>query len=146
MSHDGWAALPRGATGLSAVCDSGISWSYSLTIFSSPKLDFYKCVYKIQTRAPFADLFNYRSDRSTLTQLRLSAHKLKIEKGRYFNIPRKNRICTVCSTTSVENEIQFLLECSAYSKERRTFSWNISNWVIDLSIKQWMFPSISYFQ
>ena len=28
-----WAALPRGATGLSAVCDCGISWSYSLTIF-----------------------------------------------------------------------------------------------------------------
>ena len=33
MSRDGWAALPSGATGLSAVCDCGISWSYSLTIF-----------------------------------------------------------------------------------------------------------------
>ena len=33
MSCDGWAALPRGATGLSAVCDCGISWSYSLTIY-----------------------------------------------------------------------------------------------------------------
>ena len=33
MSRDGWAALPRAATGLSAVCDCGISWSYSLTIF-----------------------------------------------------------------------------------------------------------------
>ena len=25
VSCDGWAALPRGATGLSAVCDCGIS-------------------------------------------------------------------------------------------------------------------------
>ena len=33
MSRDGWAALPRGAKGLSAVCDCGISWSYSLTNF-----------------------------------------------------------------------------------------------------------------
>ena len=33
MSRDGWAALSRGATGLSAVCDCGISWSYPLTIF-----------------------------------------------------------------------------------------------------------------
>ena len=33
VSRDGGAALPRGATGLSAVCDCGISWSYSLTIF-----------------------------------------------------------------------------------------------------------------
>ena len=33
MSRDGWAALPHGATGLSAVRDCGISWSYSFTIF-----------------------------------------------------------------------------------------------------------------
>ena len=33
VSRDDWAALPRGATGLSAVCDCGISWSYSLTFF-----------------------------------------------------------------------------------------------------------------
>ena len=33
MSRGGWAALPRGATVLFAVCDCGISGSYSLTIF-----------------------------------------------------------------------------------------------------------------
>ena len=33
MSRDCCVALPRGAMGLSAVCDSGISSSYSLTIF-----------------------------------------------------------------------------------------------------------------
>ena len=33
MSCDGCVALPRGAMGLSAVCDCGISWSYPLTIF-----------------------------------------------------------------------------------------------------------------
>ena len=32
MSRGGWAALPRGAMGLAAVCDCGISRSYSLTI------------------------------------------------------------------------------------------------------------------
>ena len=36
MSRDGWAALPRGATGLSAVCDCVFSWSYSLTLFLVP--------------------------------------------------------------------------------------------------------------
>ena len=34
MSCDGCVALPRGAMGLSAVCDCGISWSYSLTILA----------------------------------------------------------------------------------------------------------------
>ena len=33
MSRDGCVALPRGDVGLSAVCDCGISGSYSLTIF-----------------------------------------------------------------------------------------------------------------
>ena len=33
MSRDGCVALPRGAMGLSAVCDCGISLSYSLIIF-----------------------------------------------------------------------------------------------------------------
>ena len=32
VSRDRCVALPRGAMGLSAVCDCGISWSYSLTI------------------------------------------------------------------------------------------------------------------
>ena len=33
MSPDGLVALPCGAMGLSVICDCGISWSYSLTIF-----------------------------------------------------------------------------------------------------------------
>ena len=35
MSRDCCVALPSGATGLSVICDCGISWSYSLTIFDS---------------------------------------------------------------------------------------------------------------
>ena len=37
VSRDCCVALPRGSMGLSAVCDCGISLSYSLTIY-------YKCV------------------------------------------------------------------------------------------------------
>ena len=33
VSRDCCVTLTRGAMGLSAVCDCGISWSYSLTIF-----------------------------------------------------------------------------------------------------------------
>ena len=32
-------ALPRGTIGLSAVCDCGISWSYSLTISKETKFN-----------------------------------------------------------------------------------------------------------
>ena len=33
-SRNCFVALPQDAIGLSAVCDCGISWSYSLTIFA----------------------------------------------------------------------------------------------------------------
>ena len=39
----------------------------------------------------------------------------------YSDIPRQNRICTVCSRTSAETEIHLLLECSSYSRERENF-------------------------
>ena len=35
VSRDCCVALPHDATDLSAVCDCGISWSYSLAIFES---------------------------------------------------------------------------------------------------------------
>ena len=35
VSHGGWVALSCGAMELSAVCDCGISWSYSLTFFNA---------------------------------------------------------------------------------------------------------------
>ena len=49
MSRDGQAALPRGATGLSVVCDCDISRSYSLTIFdgSNPYLKFERNLIKM---------------------------------------------------------------------------------------------------
>ena len=40
MSRDGCVALSRGATVLSAVCDCGISGSYSLTVFYTVNLKF----------------------------------------------------------------------------------------------------------
>ena len=39
MSRDGGVALPRGAMGLSAVCDCGISRSYSLTILNNSNFE-----------------------------------------------------------------------------------------------------------
>ena len=43
VSRDGCVALPHDATGLSAVCDCGISCAYSLTIFDIPcEILFYK--------------------------------------------------------------------------------------------------------
>ncbi len=65
---------------------------------------------------------NYLSDvkvkkhRKALTDLRISSHRLQIERGRYTKpmTARENRVCTWCSGIEkvyVEDEQHFLLEC-----------------------------------
>ena len=45
----------------------------------------------------------------------MSAHKLKIEMGRYEKINRQERICTHCNLVVIEDEEHFILKCPAYS-------------------------------
>ena len=46
-----------------------------------------------------------------------------IELGRYQtdHLSRENRLCPLCKSNQVENEIHFSLDCSKYSLQRRTF-------------------------
>ena len=37
------------------------------------------------------------ANRKTLTKLRLSSHKLLIERGRWLNILHKDKLCTLCN-------------------------------------------------
>ncbi len=61
--------------------------------------------------------------RKDFTKLRISAHQLRIETGRYSRpkTPVEKRICQFCDTQSVESELHFLLDCSHYKAERDTF-------------------------
>ena len=57
--------------------------------------------------------------RSLLTKLRISAHSLPIETGRYNNTHKEQRFCKYCPT-SVENESRFILYCSGFYNLRLT--------------------------
>jgi hypothetical protein len=50
--------------------------------------------------------------RRCLTKLRISAHRLHIETGRYQGIPPHQRLCGQCDSGEVEDEIHFLLIAS----------------------------------
>ena len=56
-------------------------------------------------------------ERTALTKLRLSNHKLMIEKGRHSGINRELRSCPFCPNR-IENEKHFLIECQAYKRLR----------------------------
>ena len=55
-----------------------------------------------------------------VTLILLSAHSLRIEKGSHQGIPRHNRTCPRCSSNEVEDELHFLLTCSALHNERES--------------------------
>ena len=56
-----------------------------------------------------------------LTRFRLSSHELHIERGRYENVPRDERICKCCNMSQIESEYHFLLVCPLYTELRRKF-------------------------
>jgi hypothetical protein len=67
-------------------------------------------------------LLNNVMQRKEFTKLRISAHQLQIEMGRY-TVPKKtpleNRICKYCNTNQIEDEKHFLMFCPLYLTERQ---------------------------
>ena len=63
------------------------------------------------------------SHRISLTKLRISAHPLRIERGRYERInnrvlPEIDRLCKYCKSGTVEDEYHFVITCSLYDQLR----------------------------
>ena len=73
---------------------------------------------------PYLDILSDFRIRSVLAKLRLSAHTLQIETGRFCKIktPRNERFCQYCKAlniSTVEDEIHFFLTCPLYNDERK---------------------------
>lgn len=85
---------------------------------------------KLRTYCQFKGSFsleNYviilnRCLRSAFCKLRISAHLLMIEKGRYSSpkIPPENRLCSYCERNEIEDEFHFIMHCSLYNDLRVT--------------------------
>ena len=56
--------------------------------------------------------------RKPICRLRVSAHRLLIEMGRYNNTPRTERICKNCMRNEIEDVKQFIIRCNKFTKER----------------------------
>ena len=41
----------------------------------------------------------------------MNSHQLNIESGRFQNIARQNRLCTLCNCQDIEDELHFILKC-----------------------------------
>ena len=56
--------------------------------------------------------------RSTITKLRISCHKLRIESGRHNHSALEQRICQFCSLGKVEDEVHYTMDCPLYGSDR----------------------------
>ena len=59
--------------------------------------------------------------RIAMVKIRTSNHKLPIEKGRYRNVAREERTCTLCNLDKIGDEFHFLLECPLLSDIRSKY-------------------------
>ena len=60
--------------------------------------------------------------RKAITKMRCSSHKLMIEKGRYLNLERNQRVCSMGHLNDIEDEFHFILRCPAYNDLRKNTS------------------------
>ena len=98
---------------------------------SSTKLSYYNVIKQKFAREPYLDCSKGFSQRYYTTQLRISAHDLHIERGRYSNTPRDERICHWCNTSMgvaiVECEKHLLFECDMYASLRDKLITRLNN-------------------
>ena len=60
------------------------------------------------TPSSYLGLTSKLSERKELVKFRIGNHKLRIEAGRYDQIPRVNRLCPICESNQIEDESYFL--------------------------------------
>ena len=59
--------------------------------------------------------FNDFKVRQAICKIRISAHPLMIEIGRYKNLETEERLCKLCITQKIEDEYHFLIDCPIYN-------------------------------
>ena len=104
-------------------------WEYDKA--SSSKLSFYNSCKLKFGRESYLDVTKGFTRRINTTKLRISAHDLEIERGRYKNLPKENRICHWCKTCldneNFEDEKHMLFYCDLYATLRIKLITQLNN-------------------
>ena len=93
----------------------------------SGKLHLYRKIKNNYIAEPYLSQIKKNKFRRSMTALRISAHKLEIETGRYTGkkgvfVVREERYCTLCQRDGIEvagDENHALLECPSFQYERQ---------------------------
>ena len=98
-----------------------------------PKLRTY-CIFKNEyTTEPYVRCILNRSYRSLLAQFRSGILPLRVETGRYQNIPPEFRLCLMCNENVCEDETHFMFDCALYDNFRCNYFSKISQYYTTLT-------------
>ena len=61
----------------------------------------------------YLDLLSEK-ERNLLCKIRTTNHRLIIETGRWYNIEKHDRVCTLCNEGLLGDECHYILECSFF--------------------------------
>ena len=90
-------------------------------IMNTPKLRTY-CKFKSSYETePHVIMIHNRKERSLISQFRCGTLPLKVETGRFTQIPLELRLCLLCDNDSVEDECHFFFDCNYYHNYRQNF-------------------------
>ncbi len=87
------------------------NWKNNILTISKLRTYTFKENYEIE---PFVYKVQIRAHRSLLSKFRCRIFPLKIETGRYSQIPLEFRLCILCDSNLVENENHFLFHYHFY--------------------------------
>lgn len=59
--------------------------------------------------------------------MRISSHKLQIERGRYQGVSRQNRLCLRCESSEIDDEKHFFFSCTTAPQERAQMKDMVNN-------------------
>ena len=58
-------------------------------------------------------------NRFTFCRFRTSNHRLPIEVGRWTKVERHNRLCQLCQSGEIGDELQYVLQCPNFTTVRK---------------------------
>ena len=93
---------------------------WSSVIQESTKLNFYKLIKTSYCLHNCINVLNVRKFRHFYMSLKLGSLSLEIQRGRFNNIPRNERLCKLCGT-DVEDEYHLVLKCPIYEDLRELY-------------------------
>ena len=86
---------------------------------------FYNCYRNGSYKHPWLkyieDILKYCGLRNAFVKFRTTNHRLPIETGKWRNIDRILRFCTLCNKNCIGDEFRYFLECTYYDKLRKLY-------------------------